>query len=161
LPNDAKQVAVRAAKVCGIDIAGVDMVFKNSVPTIFEVNRTPCYDRFIEVTGVDVAKEVVEYLANVRNDVAVQPQVAILRPQEPVSQPVAPAWRQYAQPVPQPQMPVVQQPVQASRLPSILDRFAHSPVNDTAVVKISDGSANSLEAILRNSGFKRVIFERD
>jgi len=161
LPNDAKQIAVRAAKVCGISIAGVDMVMKNSVPTIFEVNRTPSYDRFIEVTGVDVAKEVVEFLANVRNNVAVQPQIATLRPQAPVSQPVAHDWRQYTQPVPPPQMPVVQRPVQAPRPPSILDRFSHSPVNDTAVVKTSDGSANSLEAILKNSGFKRVIFERD
>jgi RimK family alpha-L-glutamate ligase len=164
LSNDAKQVAINAAKVCGISIAGVDMVFKNSQPTIFEVNRTPCYDRFIEVTGVDVAKEVVEFLANVRNDtvVATQPQVATLRPQAPISQPQYPVYRPQA-PVPAYVAPrPVQQPVQAPRTSSILDRFTHSPMNDTAVVKSSDNSTNnSLEAILRNSGFKRVIFERD
>jgi glutathione synthase/RimK-type ligase-like ATP-grasp enzyme len=159
LPNDAKQIAVRAAKVCGIDIAGVDMVMKNSVPTIFEVNRTPSYDRFIEVTGVDVAKEVVEFLANVRNDVAVQPQHVVV-PTVFAPQSLQPfvAPRVLPSTIP---APIQHQPVQAPRPASILDRFSHSPVNDTAVVKTSDGSANSLETILRNSGFKRVIFERD
>lgn len=67
LPDKVKQLAVEAAKKCGIWIAGVDVVFRNddmTKPLFFEVNRTPNYTRFVEVTGIDVATEVVKFLAN-------------------------------------------------------------------------------------------------
>ncbi|MPM67984.1 Ribosomal protein S6--L-glutamate ligase [bioreactor metagenome] len=67
LPDKVKQLAVEAAKKCGIWIAGVDVVFRNddmTKPLFFEVNRTPNYTRFVEVTGIDVASEVVKFLAN-------------------------------------------------------------------------------------------------
>ena len=67
LPENVKKLAVEAAKKCGIWIAGVDVVFRNddiTKPLFFEVNRTPNYTRFVEVTGIDVATEVVKFLAN-------------------------------------------------------------------------------------------------
>lgn len=67
LPDNCKQVAINAAKACGIVIGGVDMVLKHgdtNRPFIFEVNKTPCYDRFVEVTGINVAQEIVTCLAN-------------------------------------------------------------------------------------------------
>ena len=67
LPESVKKLAVEAAKKCGIWIAGVDVVFRNddmTKPLFFEVNRTPNYTRFVEVTGIDVATEVVKFLAN-------------------------------------------------------------------------------------------------
>lgn len=67
LPESVKKLAVEAAKKCGIWIAGVDVVFRDndmSKPLFFEVNRTPNYTRFVEVTHIDVASEVVKFLAN-------------------------------------------------------------------------------------------------
>lgn len=67
LPENVKQLAIEAAKKCGIWIAGVDVVFRDNnmdKPLFFEVNRTPNYTRFVEVTGIDVASEVVKFLAN-------------------------------------------------------------------------------------------------
>jgi RimK family alpha-L-glutamate ligase len=67
LPENVKKLAVEAAKKCGIWIAGVDVVFRDNnmnKPLFFEVNRTPNYTRFVEVTHIDVASEVVKFLAN-------------------------------------------------------------------------------------------------
>lgn len=67
LPESVKKLVVEAAKKCGIWIAGVDVVFRDndmSKPLFFEVNRTPNYTRFVEVTHIDVASEVVKFLAN-------------------------------------------------------------------------------------------------
>jgi glutathione synthase/RimK-type ligase-like ATP-grasp enzyme len=66
LPDEVLKKAVVAAKACGVEVAGVDVVFKEGVkePYFWEVNRAPNYDRFVEVTGVNVAQEIVKYLAS-------------------------------------------------------------------------------------------------
>ena len=66
LPDYVLDKAVAAAKACEIEVAGVDVVFKEGEkePYFWEVNRAPNYDRFEKVTGINVAKEIVEYLAN-------------------------------------------------------------------------------------------------
>ena len=69
LPEEIKKMAVEAAKTCGIMIAGVDVVFRNddiTKPLFFEVNKTPNYDRFVEVTKINVAEEVVKFLGEVK-----------------------------------------------------------------------------------------------
>jgi len=69
LSEEVKKMAVEAAKTCGIMIAGVDVVFRNDdviKPLFFEVNKTPNYDRFQEVTKINVAEEVVKFLAEVK-----------------------------------------------------------------------------------------------
>jgi len=65
LPSYVLEKAVKAARVCEIEIAGVDVVFKQGEkePYFWEVNRAPNYDRFVEVTGIDVAGEIIKYLA--------------------------------------------------------------------------------------------------
>jgi len=71
LPEEIKVMAVRAAEVCGMAIAGVDVVFRDdeiTKPLLFEVNKTPNYTRFEEVTGLKVAEEVVKFLAEVGNE---------------------------------------------------------------------------------------------
>lgn len=64
LPEMVLKKAVEVAKVCGVAIAGVDVVFKKGEkePYFWEVNRAPNYSRFEEVTGIDVGREIVEYL---------------------------------------------------------------------------------------------------
>ena len=69
LPDYVLGKAIEAAKVCEIDIAGVDVVFKegDKEPYFWEVNRAPNYDRFVEVTGVNVANEIAKFLAGLLN----------------------------------------------------------------------------------------------
>jgi len=69
LPEEVKSLAIEAAKVCGIMVAGVDVVFRDNdlkKPLFFEVNKTPNYNRFVEVTKINVAEEVVKFLAGVK-----------------------------------------------------------------------------------------------
>jgi len=66
LPEKDLKLAVEAAKACGIKIAGVDLVYEkgNEVPLFWEVNKTPNYSRFAQVTGIDVPREIVRHLAS-------------------------------------------------------------------------------------------------
>ena len=66
LPDYVLKKAINAAKACEIEVAGVDMVFKegDKEPYFWEVNRAPNYDRFVEVTGINVAEEILKYLAS-------------------------------------------------------------------------------------------------
>jgi len=69
LPEEIKKLAIKAAKVCEIAIGGVDVVFRDGdfeKPLFYEVNKTPNYSRFMEVTGVNVPEEIVKYLANLK-----------------------------------------------------------------------------------------------
>lgn len=69
LPEEIKQLAVKAAKVCGLAVAGVDVAFRNedmSKPVIWEVNKGPQFKGFMKATGIDVPKEIVKFLANIR-----------------------------------------------------------------------------------------------
>lgn len=66
LPQSVLEKAVEAAELCQIEIAGVDVVFKEGVaePYFWEVNKTPNYARFMEVTGINVTEEIVKLLAD-------------------------------------------------------------------------------------------------
>ncbi len=66
LPEKDLKLAVEAARACGIKIAGVDLVYEkgNEVPLFWEVNKTPNYSRFAQVTGIDVPREIVRHLAS-------------------------------------------------------------------------------------------------
>lgn len=71
LPEKIEKLTIEAAKICGVAIAGVDIVFRNKdfdKPLFYEVNRSPSYDRFMESTGINVPKEIVKYLANLKLD---------------------------------------------------------------------------------------------
>ncbi len=65
LPEEIKQLAVKAAKVCGLAVAGVDVAFRNndfSKPIIWEVNKGPQFKGFMKATGIDVPAEIVKFL---------------------------------------------------------------------------------------------------
>jgi RimK family alpha-L-glutamate ligase len=73
LPEEIKEMAVRAAKVCGLMVAGVDVMprFKmdrlSNKPedyVILEVNKGPQFKGFMEATGIDVPKEIVKFLVS-------------------------------------------------------------------------------------------------
>ncbi|MBP9817820.1 hypothetical protein KBC75_03660 [Candidatus Shapirobacteria bacterium] len=65
LPENIKQLAIKAAKVCGLAIAGVDVAFRDNdqtKPVIWEVNKGPQFKGFMQATGIDVPSEIVKFL---------------------------------------------------------------------------------------------------
>jgi len=71
LPEEIKQLAVKAAKVCGLAVAGVDVAFRDNdlkAPVIWEVNKGPQFKGFMQATGIDVPAEMVKFLVSLKND---------------------------------------------------------------------------------------------
>ena len=69
LPEEVKKLAVKAAKVCGLAVAGVDVAFRDfdkNKPVVWEVNKGPQFKGFMEATGIDVPAEIVKYLVSLR-----------------------------------------------------------------------------------------------
>lgn len=69
LPDEIKELAVKAAKVCGLAVAGVDVAFRNfdmKKPVIWEVNKGPQFKGFMKATGIDVPMEIVKYLVSLK-----------------------------------------------------------------------------------------------
>ncbi len=55
-------VAVRAAQVMGLGVAGVDLLRSSRGPLVLEVNSSPGLQGVEEATGIDVAGAVIEHL---------------------------------------------------------------------------------------------------
>jgi ribosomal protein S6--L-glutamate ligase len=67
LQDEIKQLAVKAAKVCGLAVAGVDVAFRDfdkNRPVVWEVNKGPQFKGFMAATGIDVPSEIVKFLVN-------------------------------------------------------------------------------------------------
>lgn len=56
-------LAVRAAKLFSLDIAGVDIIRSNRGPLLLEVNANPGFKELERVTGVDVAGAIVDFVS--------------------------------------------------------------------------------------------------
>jgi len=61
LSDHAKDVAVRASKAVGLEISGVDMIFRGDTPYVLEVNASPGFRGLLDATGVNAADAIVEY----------------------------------------------------------------------------------------------------
>ena len=59
-----KETAVRAARVLGLGVAGVDLIRSHRGPLVLEVNASPGLEGIEEATGVDVAGEIITHVAN-------------------------------------------------------------------------------------------------
>ena len=67
LPQEIYEMAIRAAKTCGIAIAGVDVAFRDKErkrPVVWEVNKGPQFKGFMKATGIDAPAEIVKYLSS-------------------------------------------------------------------------------------------------
>jgi len=62
LTDDERDTAVRAARVMGLHVAGVDMLQSSDGPVVLEVNSSPGLEGIEETTGVDVAGRIIEFL---------------------------------------------------------------------------------------------------
>jgi ribosomal protein S6--L-glutamate ligase len=69
LPEEIKELAIKAAKVCGLAVAGVDVAFRDfdvKKPIIWEVNKGPQFKGFMKATGIDVPAEIVKFLVGLK-----------------------------------------------------------------------------------------------
>ncbi len=67
IPKSIKKIAIKAAKTCGLLVAGVDVVYRDGdvkKPVIWEVNKGPQFWGFMEATGIDVPREIIKFLVD-------------------------------------------------------------------------------------------------
>ncbi len=59
---EERSTAVRAAKVMGLNVAGVDILRSNHGPVVMEVNSSPGLEGIEQATGKDVAGMIIQFL---------------------------------------------------------------------------------------------------
>jgi RimK family alpha-L-glutamate ligase len=62
LTDEVEHIARETAKAMGLDIAGVDLLFDVGSFKVCECNSAPGFEGFEKFVGVDVAKEIVNYV---------------------------------------------------------------------------------------------------
>ncbi len=64
LSEEYKQVAVQAAQIMGLKVAGVDMLESDLGPLVMEVNSSPGLEGIETATELDIAGVIIDYIAN-------------------------------------------------------------------------------------------------
>ncbi|MCX7546016.1 30S ribosomal protein S6--L-glutamate ligase [Marinicella gelatinilytica] len=64
LRPEERQTAVRAAKIMGLNVAGVDLLRAERGPVVMEVNSSPGLEGIERATGKDVANLIIEFIEN-------------------------------------------------------------------------------------------------
>ena len=59
ITTEEKKLAVKAAKIFKLDVAGVDIIRSNKGPLVLEVNSSPGLEGIEGVTGIDIANSIV------------------------------------------------------------------------------------------------------
>ncbi len=62
LNEQEEESAIKAAKVLGLSVAGVDLIQSNRGPLVLEVNSSPGLEGIEKASGVNVADKIIEYL---------------------------------------------------------------------------------------------------
>lgn len=57
-----REVAIKAAKVMGLKVAGVDLLRSNRGPLVLEINSSPGLEGIEQATGKDIATAIIEYI---------------------------------------------------------------------------------------------------
>lgn len=60
LNDEVAHLAVRAAQVVGLKVAGVDLLMTKKGPLVIEVNSSPGLEAIERTSGIDIAKEIIE-----------------------------------------------------------------------------------------------------
>jgi ribosomal protein S6--L-glutamate ligase len=63
--EDERAIAVRAAKVLGLGVAGVDLIRAQRGPLVLEVNSSPGLEGIEGATGVDIAGKIIEHAVKI------------------------------------------------------------------------------------------------
>jgi ribosomal protein S6--L-glutamate ligase len=53
--------AVRATRIMGLELAGVDMLETKSGPKVMEINSSPGFEGLEKTTGLDIAKLIIDH----------------------------------------------------------------------------------------------------
>jgi ribosomal protein S6--L-glutamate ligase len=61
LPPAFAETAVRAARVLGLELAGVDLLESDEGPKVIEINSSPGFEGLEKATGVDVARAILTH----------------------------------------------------------------------------------------------------
>lgn len=61
LSKEERALAVRAAEVFDLEIAGVDLIRSKRGPLLLEVNGNPGFRELEKVTGLDIAQKIIDY----------------------------------------------------------------------------------------------------
>ncbi len=56
---EEKKMAIKAVKILGLDVAGVDIIRSNKGPLLLEVNSSPGLEGIESATGKDIAREII------------------------------------------------------------------------------------------------------
>ncbi|MEJ2119935.1 MAG: 30S ribosomal protein S6--L-glutamate ligase [Alphaproteobacteria bacterium] len=59
---EERSTAVRAARIMGLNVCGVDMLRSNHGPVVMEVNSSPGLEGVEKATGIDVAGKIIEFI---------------------------------------------------------------------------------------------------
>jgi ribosomal protein S6--L-glutamate ligase len=59
---EERSVAIRAAKIMGLNVAGVDLLRSHHGPVVLEVNSSPGLRGIETTTGVNIAEKIIEYI---------------------------------------------------------------------------------------------------
>ena len=62
ITDQEEDSAVRAAKVLGLHVAGVDLIQSDRGPLVLEVNSSPGLEGIEKASEIDVAGKIIEYL---------------------------------------------------------------------------------------------------
>lgn len=62
LSDEEENAAIKAARVMGLGVAGVDMLQSSRGPLILEVNSSPGLEGIEAATGKDIAKSIIRYI---------------------------------------------------------------------------------------------------
>ena len=62
LTPQERATAVRAAKIMGLDVCGVDILRARRGPLVMEVNSSPGLEGIEKISGKDIAVLMIEYL---------------------------------------------------------------------------------------------------
>jgi len=64
LPSEEQiKIAIDSARACNLEIAGVDLIVENNcVPKVIEVNYSPGFKGLEAATGLDIAKQIIDYV---------------------------------------------------------------------------------------------------
>lgn len=62
LTKEEEETALKAVKMLGLHVAGVDMLQSNRGPLVLEVNPSPGLEGITTTTGIDVAGKIIEFI---------------------------------------------------------------------------------------------------
>ena len=62
LSDDEKQIAIRATKAIGLDVAGVDLIHSKNGLLVLEVNASPGLEMIEKTSGIDIATQIIVYV---------------------------------------------------------------------------------------------------